>query len=511
MNLRTVRSPDGALELLRLLGYDAAQARPYDLADLGWSGVGLRLGGARAGRGYGVLVAETPELPRSLRTFGRRLVEMFHDAPLAFVGVGENGQWREWVVIRPRLVAGGGGAVSVAKLHVDPTGPTSHDVDVLSRLAWQAGRSDADNQATIDKALDVERVTRRFFVELNEHYRRLVDAVEELVGRDPATAIGMERAGGASRVALRIVTQTLFCCFLQRKGLLEGDRAWLTHAYARAQRGGGFYPRVMEPLFYEALNAPVNGRPQEWRREGIPFLNGGLFERRYGGVSLALDDALFSTDEGLLGFLDRWSFTVSEDTADETEVAVDPEMLGKVFENLVAEDDRRSQGTIYTPRPVVQFMCREALTPYLQRTTEIGEPTARMLLTSDDPFGLIAEADGAVRAAELARAVGRSLADIQVLDPAVGSGAFLLGMLSEILRLRRLAHVAIEGVEPADELLGQWKLHAIERSLFGVDINPTAIELCRLRCGSPCLSRHPPGSHLTRCPTLSTGPSAPTR
>jgi hypothetical protein len=502
MNLRAVRSPEGALELLGLLGYDATHARPYDLADVGWSGAGLRLGGARASRGYGVLVAETPELPRSLKIFGRRLVEMFHDAPLAFVGVGEGGKWREWAVIRPRLVPGGGGAVTIAKLQVDPTTPTAHDVDVLSRLAWHLRREDAANQQAIDQALDVERVTRSFFIELNQHYKLLVSAVEDLGAREPAAAVGIEYAGGAPRVALRIVTQTLFCYFLQRKGLLDGDRAWLTHAYARARHSGGFYPRVMEPLFYEALNEPLDRRPEQWRREGIPFLNGGLFERRYGSVSLALDDALFSTEEGLLGFLDRWSFTVSEDTADETEVAVDPEMLGKVFENLIAEDDRRAQGTIYTPRPVVQFMCREALVPYLQRTITIDEMTARTLLTSDEPFGALADKAGAPRAAEVARTITRALTEIQILDPAVGSGAFLLGMLSEILRLRRMAHLAIEGQEPPDDLIGEWKLHGIERSLFGVDIDPTAIELCRLRLWLSLLVEAPSGRAPHPLPNL---------
>ena len=502
MNLTTVRSADTALELLGLLGYDAAGARPYDLHDLGWEGVGRRLGGTRAGRGYGVLVAETPNLPRSLKTFGRRLVEMFHDAPLAFVGVGENGHWREWAVIRPRLVHGGGGAVTVAKLQLDPTTPTAHEVEVLSRLAWQPRRTEAENHAAIDEALDVERVTRRFFLKLNEHYQRLVRAVEDLAAGDASVTVGVERAGDATRVALRIITQTLFCYFLQRKGLLAGDRAWLSHAYARAQHAGGFYSAVMEPLFYRALNTPVEGRSQPWRREGIPFLNGGLFERRYGEVSLALDDAFFSTDEGLLGFLDGWSFTVSEDTADETEVAVDPEMLGKVFENLVSEDDRRTQGTIYTPRPVVQFMCSEALVPYLQRTTGVEESVARTLLTSDDPFGAIADEAGAPRAVELARSAHRTLAEIQVLDPAAGSGAFLLGMLSEILRLRRLAHTAVEGQEPSDELLGRWKLHAIERCLFGVDINPMAVELCRLRMWLSLLVEAPPRKSPAPLPNL---------
>lgn len=503
MNLRAVRSEEGALSLLGLLGYDTATVKPYDLTEVGWDGVGRRLGAASPRRGYGVLVATIPELPRSLRGFGRHLVDMFHDQPLALVGLGEPDRWREWVLIRPRLVRGGGGTVTITKLQVDPAVPTAHDVEVLGRIAWQAGRADSANQEAVDRALDVDRVTRQFFVGLNGHYQKILAAVREQAHREPATLAGVESAGGVERVALRIVTQTLFCYFLQRKGLLEGDHAWLSHAFERhRQDDGAFYPQVMEPLFYEALNTPVARRPQRWRRDRIPFLNGGLFERRYGRVSLQLADELFSTDDGLIGFLDGWSFTVSEDTADETEVAVDPEMLGKVFEHLVSEEDRQAQGTVYTPRPAVQFMSREALIPYLRRAAEIDEAAARMLLTATDPFREITGLQEAAAATRVARLLDPALAAIQVLDPAVGSGAFLLGMLSEILRLRRLAHEALHGVEPTDDLLGDWKLHAIEHCLFGVDINPMAIELCRLRLWLSLLVEAPVGASPRPLPNL---------
>jgi len=249
MNLVAVRSTETALELLGLLGYDASLARPYDLSDLGWEGTATRLRSERSpARGYGVLVAEVDELPRSLRVFGRRLVELFHDRPLALIGVGSPGEWREWVLVRPRLVRGGGGAVSLAKLRVDPASATAHDVEVVDGVAWSSARDDAANHDAIDRALDVERVTRRFFLELNRHFEAFSDAVAKLATRDASIRAGVDRAGGADRIALRIVTQTLFCYFLQRKGLLEGDRAWLSRAFNRTITRGQFYQRVMEPL-----------------------------------------------------------------------------------------------------------------------------------------------------------------------------------------------------------------------------------------------------------------------
>ncbi|MGD9734758.1 MAG: Eco57I restriction-modification methylase domain-containing protein [Solirubrobacterales bacterium] len=502
MALRGTRSTEGALNLLRALGYETDSARPYDLGDVGLTGVGTRLR-AHQRRGYGVLVAEVDDVPRSLKTVGRRLIDGFHDQPLLILGVRGTGAWESFAIVRPRLVKGGGGAVTIARLVVRPSLPTVHDVEVVSHLAWRAERSDAQNQDAIDRALDVERVTKRFFVELNAHYRVLVQAVSEAAAGSPAVHAGIEQARGADRVALRIVTQALFAYFLQRKGLLEGRPAWLSDAYrAQLHAGGGFYEAVLEPLCYEALNVPSESRADAWQKPGIPFLNGGLFERRYGAVSLPLPDTIFSTEDGLLGFLDGWSFTVSEERADETEVAVDPEMLGKVFENLISDDERRNQGTVYTPRPVVQFMCREALVPYLQRTCAMSESEARCLIDGDDPFGALGELAGVERAAEVAPPVDCALAGITVLDPAVGSGAFLLGMLSEIARLRGHAHAVTAGQDADLATRHAWRRHAIQSSLFGVDINPTAIELCRLRLWLALLVDTPDGVTPEPLPNL---------
>ncbi|HLI33302.1 MAG TPA: hypothetical protein VKU89_11305 [Solirubrobacteraceae bacterium] len=480
--MRTVRSCDQAVELLRLLSYDA-KPLPYDAGALGLDGTSaLRLHSDRSrARGYGVLVAELERPPRSLRTLARRLVDDFHDRPLALIGIRNGGaEWSELLIVRPRLIAGGGGAVAVRKLTIDVGRPTAHDVEVVRGLEWDPGDPDG-SQDRVDDALDVERVTKRFFLGLRAHHERLLEAVRRAGDADPAVLAGLERAGGAERVALRIVTQILFCYFLQRKRLLEGARDWLSLAFKRNLAQGRYYQRVLEPLFYEALAKPVAERASEWRREGIPFLNGGLFERHYGEVSLPLDDELFSTEEGLLGFLDGWTFTVAEEAADESEVAVDPEMLGRVFENLISEEEMRREGTVYTPRPVVQFMCREALVPYLTHKAGLSESQARELLVSDEMLVEVSKQQGGGAALELARGVDQAMRELKALDPAVGSGAFLLGLMSEAIRLRRVAHRCTEGREPEEEVVRSWRLEMIERTLFGVDVNPTAIELCRLR------------------------------
>ena len=479
MNLRSLRSPADAVALFRLLGYDAP-ALPVDAAEFGLTVDAVRLRShADQSRGYGLLVGSVDRKPGSLKPLGRRLVDRLHDQPLAIIGVRDGGaEWSQVVVVRPRLIEGGAGAVSIAKLTIDTDRPTAHDVEVVQSLAWDPA-DPTTSQVRIDEGLDVERVTRRFYVELGRHHEALLAAVQAAAGAHPGIRAGVDIGGGADRVALRIVTQVLFCYFLQRKGLLERQPDWLTRQYRQLEAvgGHGYYEQVLEPLFYEALAKPIGERPSPWNEHpGIPFLNGGLFERTY-VTSLPLPDAVFSIHDGLLGFLNGWTFTVTEEAADEHEVAVDPEMLGKVFENLVSDEEIRREGTVYTPRPVVQFMCREALVHHLQRSARFTEDEARALVTDDDAITRLNPVDPA----GLARRVDRAVEEYRVLDPAVGSGAFLLGMLTEIVRLRRLAHVAIAGDEPTTGELWDWKFHAVERCLYGVDINPGAVELCRLR------------------------------
>jgi len=469
-----------AVDLLRELGFRGAPA-PVHADDLGLGDFPanrtLRSTSGRS-RGSAVFLSQVSEHPRSLKTFGRRLLQNFHDRPLAVVGVaGQDSRWERFIVVRPTWVRGVLNAVRVAKLEVDVSSPTRHDADVLSSLQWTG--EDREAQDRIDRSLDVEVVTRRFYLGLAEHHERLIEAVRIATAADTAILAGVKEAGGDERVALRILTQMLFSWFLQRMRLLADDPEFLLNRFVR--RRGLYYQTELEPLFYDALARPLGERPPHAPGPEIPFLNGGLFERHYGDVSLPLPDELFDLEGGLIGFLGSWTFTVAEDIPDEVEVAVDPEMLGKVFENLIGDEEARKQGTVYTPRPVVHFMCREALAPWLEDRLHVSEEWSRRLLVEEEAFQTYADAAGTEAALDLAERLDHEIRDIRILDPAVGSGAFLLGMLAEIVRLRRLARIAVRGSDATSQEITEWKLEAIERSLFGVDINATAIELCRLR------------------------------
>lgn len=484
--LRALTDLDAAAGLLRELGY-VAPPRRIDPASLGLGDFPrnyLLQDGNSMSAGYRVLMTETRNPPRQWASLGRLLAQNLHDRPLAMVGVlGADGVWDRVVLLRPRLVRSPGGVTyrtRTARLEVARNHPTRHDAEVMEQLRWRGGDFREAHQA-LDAAFDVEAVAKRFFVGLRGHFDHLEEAIRTLGRSDTAALAGITQAGGSQRVAIRIVSQVLFCYFLQRKGLLAGDRDYLLSR--RRQKSGPYYARELEPLFYETLAVPVAQRGAALPGAEVPFLNGGLFERPYADVSLDLPDAVFAPEpgDGLLEYLSRWTFTISEEAPDEVDVAVDPELLGRVFENLISDDEQSRHGVVYTPRPVVQFMCREALVPWLQERAGLEEAWGRRILTDDAVLDTYRDQHGTDDALLLCRALDEALGGLTVLDPAVGSGAFLLGMLAELVRLRTLLWSQTHGRPPEQEEVRRWKLAIIERTLFGVDIEPLALELCRLR------------------------------
>ena len=198
-----------------------------------------------------------------------------------------------------------------------------------------------------------------------------------------------------------------------------------------------------------------------------PFLNGGLFEQ----TGLDKRDDFTVPDDAvepvLRDLFDKFNFTVMESTPFDIEVAVDPEMLGKVFEELVT--GRHETGAYYTPRPVVSFMCRESLKGYLEgRDTTLAAEAIRQFVDERDASGISLDA---------AREIGRALDEVTVVDPACGSGAYLLGMLQELVELQTALYNV--GVDPRS--LYRLKLDIIRRNLYGVDIDEFAVNIAMLR------------------------------
>jgi len=344
--------------------------------------------------------------------------------------------------------------------------------------------------------------------------------------------------------AKKLLGQIVFLYFLQKKGWLgvgrndsgrfgrwgDGPKDFLRRLFNKQLvTYQNFFNDLLEPLFYEAL-AIDRGEESFYSRFNcrIPFLNGGLFEP-IGGYNWQETDILIrnETFSEILDTFDLFNFTVREDEPLEKEVAVDPEMLGKVFENLLEVRDRKSKGTYYTPREIVHYMCRESLINYLDGAVNIGEenlggvqPSQVTLFDVPGPEQLALKSktyrpvvprvdlECFVRHGHLAiehdRQVGAKgretetyrfqvpesvrrhaqaldtvLADIKVCDPAIGSGAFPVGMLHEIVRARETLTTYLGEAEERTPYA--FKRHAIQESLYGVDIDPGAVEIAKLR------------------------------
>ena len=247
------------------------------------------------------------------------------------------------------------------------------------------------------------------------------------------------------------------------------------HAYRSDASQSNFYTTRLQPLFFSGLNNPQAGdlsknNPVLYSFIGdVEFLNGGLFEKGSldGREGVIVPDGVI---EPILNELfDRFNFTVTESTPYDTEVAVDPEMLGKVFEELVNE--RHESGAYYTPRPVVSFMCREALKGYIaSRHPE---------LDADSIAAFVDEGRGDVLPRSIKASVATSLDEVTTVDPACGSGAYLLGMLQELISLRDALFNESGEADPRDEY--QRKLHIISRNLYGADIDNFAVNIAMLR------------------------------
>ena len=309
-----------------------------------------------------------------------------------------------------------------------------------------------------------------------------------------------------------------------QRGWGSGSKTFMRTLFNHAmKKGGNFFDEYLEPLFYNALNVnrgELGYDPDLHCR--VPFLSGGLFEPIDGydwkHNDFAIPNNIFSNREekgerdadGILDIFDRYNFTMSEDEPLEREVAIDPEMLGKVFENLLEVNDRKSKGAFYTPREIVHYMCQETLISYLVKETGLVEPDIRDFIlmgdfmkdedTSKDKRQgnngmFISENiykidEGGNVVVNRLKDIDDALANIRVADPAVGSGAFPLGMLNEIVRARQniSAYMAITMNAYETRMMYNnerspysLKVQTIKNCIFAADIEPSAVDIAQLR------------------------------
>lgn len=299
----------------------------------------------------------------------------------------------------------------------------------------------------------------------------------------------------------RMMGRIVFLYFIQKKGWLacpmkseklktknesdidwgQGDQDFMQNLYNNAKYKESFYSDYLVPLFFTTLNNPdgkcdINDKQfinnyQLTINNYFPYLNGGLFDKaqdyKYDKIALPSEifDKLFTT-------FNNYNFTIYEDAPDEHTVAVDPEMLGHIFENLL--EDNKDKGAFYTPKDIVHYMCRESLHNYIYTYThnEENEDFKTKIKRYNDTF------DISIFEKDEIKQIDRALEDVKICDPAIGSGAFPMGLLHEIYHLKIPIEDSkgMKAKSPAD-----LKKHIIEESIYGVDIDSGAVDIARLR------------------------------
>ena len=338
-------------------------------------------------------------------------------------------------------------------------------------------------------AFSVEALSNEFFDRYREQY---ADFIEYITGKRfvKSGSKWEEKVCGKQNEALmsafdydekrirdyvkKMMGRITFLHFLQRKGWMNGDLNYMQNMFERSQYKKDYLDCVLEPLFFGILNTKPEERKalfaeygwdssllNEWK--DIPYLNGGLFDRGINDqLSCKFPDEYFKE---LFQFFSEYNFTIDENDPNDAEVGVDPEMLGKIFENLL--EDNKDKGAFYTPKEIVRYMCQESLISYLQTNTSIAKEKIRKFVLSPEE-GLTDIPDNKTDKLRSA------LEEVKICDPAIGSGAFPMGLLNELLHCREVLYG-----EHYDR--AEIKKSIIHNNIYGVDIDKGAVDIARLR------------------------------
>lgn len=346
----------------------------------------------------------------------------------------------------------------------------------------------------IENAFNVEALSKEFFGKYKAQYEAFVNYMVDPTNgmRQHFIDTGFDHTGMAADkirdreekpirdYVKKLLGRIVFLHFLQKKGWLgvpaskewgEGDRDFMLNIFKNAneRQKENFLDDILEDLFTEGLdrNRSDQGDLYDTKVEGfrncrIPYLNGGLFERDILDKKPSHFPASYFN--GLLTMLSQYNFTIDENDPNDAEVGVDPEMLGRIFENLL--EDNKDKGAFYTPKEIVQYMCRESLIAYLQTDMrEEDKECIRQFVTTHDASQL----------GKLKEYIDQKLYDVKICDPAIGSGAFPMGLLRELFFCRSAIEPNI--VENAANI----KRHIIQNNIYGVDIERGAVDIARLR------------------------------
>jgi len=325
------------------------------------------------------------------------------------------------------------------------------------------------------EAFSVEKVSKEFFVKYKKHYQAFVDS---LTSSHFKASIFNGDEKTIRNFIKKMLGRLVFLQFLQKKGWLDvaidkhygqGNKNFVAEFFTN-NNNDAFYATCLVPLFFETLNNPKNEIFKVTKTK-FPYLNGGLFERDEIEKKAKADFIVFSKElfENLFGFFGEYNFTIDESTPDDLDIGIDPEMLGHIFENLL--EDNREKGAFYTPKLIVQYMCQEVLIQYLE--LHLGKDAAIEKFIRYKERGDENDKHNFIR--KNASKISELLDAVKICDPAIGSGAFPMGLLQEIFH----AKLALDWT--LLDKKGDVKRGIIQNSIYGVDKDKGAVDIARLR------------------------------
>ena len=322
--------------------------------------------------------------------------------------------------------------------------------------------------ADVTEAFSVERLNKEFFTGYKAQYMKFLKQLSDTkTNRD---------------YVKKLLGRLVFLQFLQKKGWMGvpasrsdwegGDKNYLSHLIEHYEGNDRLLSDVLEYLFFNTLNDKREGDIADTRlgkNIKIPYLNGGLFEKD--SIDKLDIDFPYSYFKELMDFFAMYNFTIDENDPDDSEVGIDPEMLGHIFENLL--EDNKDKGAFYTPKEIVQYMCRQSVIQYLKTHTDSNFHLAiESLISSRKVNEIFQEKENALKIYNL-------LKSIKVCDPAIGSGAFPMGILNVLFHARQLLYGFTRDKHTFSH--AEVKREIIQENIFGVDIEQGAVDIARLR------------------------------
>ena len=331
----------------------------------------------------------------------------------------------------------------------------------LKHLEYKPGLDYTEAIENIERAFDVQSVTKKFYSDYKSTFANFKSELLEHTGCDDDDEL--------HRYVQLVFNRFLFLRFIEKKGWLRfgDDGNYLLNLYnSFVDRSLAFYQSGFLPMALKGLVEPGKQKSDVYGE--VELIGGGLFEASIFDSKFSnLPNEMFSPIIGANGLLYRYNFTVQESTPLDVQVAIDPEMIGTMFEELVT--DRDGKGAFYTPRVVVSYMCKEGIKSVLGDKTDVDEEKISQLVDNENTTSI---------SIQDAKKIRETLDGVKAIDPACGSGAYLLGLLQEIMKI----HENLQALSSEfDRSKYDLKLHIISRSIFGADLDPFATQIAMVR------------------------------